>query len=650
MLPLNGNDSEKDKIEGLKEHIYSRNHATGDVHSHSGKFKKHNVEIADEWKSGDGDLSGLDEQMARVPKKLSGAAKLFMTAAIFFVASLSVAVFMFLSGGNLIKSENVGINIIGPVSVSGGEEMSFEVSVENQNNVALESTYLLIEYPEGSRDPKDVTKELTRYRELLGNIEPGQSSSKKISAVLFGEEGQRKEIAISTEYRVRGSNALVKKSKLYEVIINSSPVSVTVDSVGTVSSGQKTEFTVNIFSNSTSDIKNLLLKAEYPFGFVFESAVPKPSVGENTWNIGDLKPNAKQIIRLTGKIEGQDEEVRIFRFTIGTADKNDARFIGIPFLTASKEIAIEKPFIGLELSLNGDTGRGYVADSGKIIRADVMWRNNTPDKITGAKIIAKLSGPAIKKGSVDAEGGFYRSSDNSIIWDQTNSRDFDILNPGDSGRVSFTFSTVGVADAVASIKNPELLVEVSAEGNRVGENQVPQITTTSINREVKVSSVLGLYSRALYHTGVLVNSGPIPPKVDQETTYTVVWTLTNTSNDAGNVTVSANLPSYVKWIGSPNASEGELSYNPVSGQVIWRAGDVSAQAGYSKPVKEMTFQISLEPSSSQVGSTPTLMSVAEVTGDDKFTGARLSATAGGPITTELSADPAFGRGQGVVIE
>ena len=44
--------------------------------------------------------------------------------------------------------------------------------------------------------------------------------------------------------------------------------------------------------------------------------------------------------------------------------------------------------------------------------------------------------------------------------------------------------------------------------------------------------------------GTFTNTGPIPPKAEAETTYTVTWAVTNPLNNLTDVRVSAILPSY----------------------------------------------------------------------------------------------------------
>ena len=56
------------------------------------------------------------------------------------------------------------------------------------------------------------------------------------------------------------------------------------------------------------------------------------------------------------------------------------------------------------------------------------------------EIRAKISGNAVNRKTVSAKQGFYDSSQDIIIWDKNSQSKFAVINPGDSGEVSFSFS------------------------------------------------------------------------------------------------------------------------------------------------------------------------------------------------------------------
>jgi hypothetical protein len=154
------------------------------------------------------------------------------------------------SGSNTISGENISISVNGPVSVGGGDELPFQVSIANQNTVPIQSATLIIEYPKGSRNSVD-GKEISIERKQLDVVNAGELLNIPLSVRVFGEENEEKEIKISIDYRVTGSNATFHKvSEPLKFKVSTSPIVMTFETLKTVTSGQDVELKLNVQSNS----------------------------------------------------------------------------------------------------------------------------------------------------------------------------------------------------------------------------------------------------------------------------------------------------------------------------------------------------------------------------------------------------------------
>jgi hypothetical protein len=58
---------------------------------------------------------------------------------------------------------------------------------------------------------------------------------------------------------------------------------------------------------------------------------------------------------------------------------------------------------------------------------------------------------------------------------------------------------------------------------------------------------------------------------DKESTYTVAWTFTNTSNDTSSVVAKATLPNGVVWKGQISPTTEKISYDPDSRTITCNA-------------------------------------------------------------------------------
>jgi hypothetical protein len=145
---------------------------------------------------------------------------------------------------------------------------------------------------------------------------------------------------------------------------------------------------------------------------------------------------------------------------------------------------------------------------------------------------------------------------------------------------------------------------------------------------VVLGSLLSLEAASSFGQGPFNNSGPTPPRAESPTTYTVTWTVKNSSNAIANAGVTAVLPPYVVY------KEGQTSftYDAASRTVRWDLGELKAGTGYTSAAKVGSFQVTLNPSISQVGQTPALTGSAVLNGTDRYAQIQVQSTAQGPTT------------------
>jgi len=635
--------NKSERLERLKKELYGKRSFL--PRQKRSRLRPREFEVQREWTK-----EGNELPLQQKPKKMPLTAKIFFGSIIFFLIAAGVSLFILLGGSNIISSRNVLINITGPVSSPAGEETVLQITIENRNNVPLEFADLLIEYPEGTRVVLNLEQELVRFRKSLGTIGAGERVIEVSRAVFFGQEGSKKEIVVTLEYRTQSSNAIFVAEKKYALHISSSPITLSVDTLQEVISGQEFEIEVRVVSNSNRVVRDLLVAVDYPFGFSFEEATPQPAVGNRVWEIGDLNPGVERSIIIRGSIEGQDGEEKIFRVDSGIPSALDKETIGIAYSSLSESVLITRPFLSVQLFLDGESLAQYAISARQTVRAEVVWTNNLPTRVIDAKIEAKLGGTALNKTSVSVQDGFYRSVDNTIIWDKGTFPELSQIEPGAKGKTRFRFSSQTLVTPSGSIlKNPFITIEISISGNRLREGRVAEEIRNTISREVKINSDVVLAQRASYYTGPFRNSGPLPPQAEEETTYTIIWTVTNSSNNISRGEVGATLPPYMRWIGKTTLPSGQISFNETDRTVRWRLGRIKAGVGIISSPREVAFQVALLPSVAQIGQMPTLISGAAFSGKDEFTDSTLRVSSR-KLDTNLSTDPQFKFGEGKVVE
>ncbi len=643
------NQEEKSRIDEIRGSLYSRNSPDIRTKRKSRLFSPNEpVDINTDWEHPKEIYEQIELNKRYKDSSMSFFTKLFIFSIIIFILALGAGAYLLFKGSNIVSANNIEISINGPVSVAGGEPVSFDVQVTNKNNIKLETVDLAIDFPAGTVDVDDTTKELKSIRELIPDIEPGSQGAKNIKAIVYGEENSKKEIRVTVEYRVKGSSAVFQKQKIFDLLVSSSPLNLSVSSFTEVNSGQEFEFTLTMNSNSKETIKNLLISASYPFGFSFTSSSIKPLADNNVWKIGDIPPGGKKTLKIKGKLDGQDDEMRVFRFNTGAQSVKNDKQIGTEYVSAIQEISIKKPFISVGVSMDGESElQEYVGKFDTPIQVEITYFNNLDTAIINGEVHAKLSGNAFDKVSVVPGQGLYVSANNEIVWNPITTSDLRNIGAGESGRVSFSVIPRNNGTQTKPLSNPEINLSVSVQGKRNSENNVPESIVSSANRKIKVSSDIALSGQVVRSTGPFENTGPIPPKAEQTTTYTVVWTVDNTSNAVSGAEVRSSLPSYVKWVGSINPSDEDISYNKVDGQIVWRLGGLNNTSSRESRRRQVSFQVSLTPSITQVNQIPIIVNDATLTAQDDFTNQPLNSSLTA-LSTRFSTDPAFREGDEII--
>jgi len=632
-------NQKKDRIETLKDVLYSKDENNLlNRRRHVLKSRKDFYDTPTSWKE-------EDKKELRIPYE-----KILLGTFIFFILSLGFTFFKFFGGSNIISGNNIDILVSGPVSVSGGEEFSLNVEVKNNNNIDLQVVDLQVEFPDGTRNTDDLSRELKRYSEILGSIDVGNSEERIIKAVLFGEENSQKEISINVEYRIPGSNAVFNKQKIYSLLVNSSPVNIKIVGVDEVNSNQQEDFEVEIVSNSLTKINDLVLKIDYPFGFNIISSNPiSNEKNNNIFVLGDLEPGGKRTIKISTIIQGQGGENRIIKFIVGTPQEGDNAIIKVPFSITSKEVAIKESFISLDFGLNGLLGDKISIRNGNNVESIIAWKNNLNEKIYNMSVKLKISGLALDKSSVEVEGGFYDSYTNTIIFDKQYNENFSIIKPADSGILKFNFNILPqVSKPQVSFSNSVIKIETVVTGSLIDEEATRSEVLFSNSKDIRVTSDINLLSRAFRTVGPFENTGPIPPKVDNKTTYTITWTVTNSFNNLKDVKVTSFLSPNIGWIGNMDPENKKVVFNSDTGEIIWDIGDMKMDTGDKNPAETVSFQVFIIPSASQIGKEVNLLEETIVSGVDVFSDEKI-VNSKPLINTNIISDPSYFKDIGRVV-
>ncbi|MES2006812.1 MAG: hypothetical protein V4436_01750 [Patescibacteria group bacterium] len=636
---------DKSGVDKLKDKLYSRKEIPQmeDVRT---PLEAHENEVPVGWK----DTSVVEEHkpinLSPVTKKtISLSTKIFIGSILFFIVASAVATLVFFGGGNLISPQNIDLQVVAPSLIDGGKASTFQIIATNRNQSDLVLVDMIIDYPEGTRSATDATKALTHERQTIGTIKSGEQIKRTVSGIFYGQEGAQQALKVTLEYSVVGSNAVFEKQTEAAFTIGSSPVSVTVESPSEAISGDSFSMNITVHSNAPTPINNVVLGGQYPFGFSVTGATPSADAGGTLWRLGTLEPGETQKIKLTGTIVGQDGDERIFRFSVGSNNDQTDTQIKVPFLSVPQTLTVHKPFVSGTISVEGQSGKTVTVTPGKALQGTVHWQNNLTDALSDVELVLTFSGPAIDKTAINSSNGFYQSSNNSIIWTKSQVPSLGNVPPGGSGDYQFSFASLPPGAGNVLITNPTISLNLQVRGSRQGGSGVPENIGSAASLQVTLSSAASITAQTFHFSGPFTNIGPMPPRAEAATTYTIVWTVKNASNALANTSVSTVLPPYVQFM-SAISGEG-VTYDAASRTVRWPVGELKAGVGYTLSSRQVAFQVTLVPSTSQVGQGVPLTGATTLAGQDRFAQVNVNSEAAAP-TTKISGEAGFTSGMDIV--
>ena len=181
-----------------------------------------------------------------------------------------------------------------------------------------------------------------------------------------------------------------------------------------------------------------------------------------------------------------------------------------------------------------------------------------------------------------------------------------------------------------SVNNP-------GERNAVLKNSV-LISQTKKEFTTRLNSKLSISQQAFYNDEAFGNTGPIPPKAGETTSYTITWQVKNYYNDVKNATVRAVLPYNVKLTGKifPESESSKFTFDSLSREIVWRLSDgqaIEPGTGVINTAPSISFQVVLTPDLTQKGKVAQIIGEAKVKGEDQWTDTNLESVVDAIDTT-----------------
>jgi hypothetical protein len=572
---------------------------------------------------------------------------ILIVSTISLVGLVFLAAFMYQKGQASFDIEDVVLEIETSKEIISGEEIIYSIYCSNNSKVDLKNTEITFHYPEGfisEKSEPSLSKETNFKIWRVGEIKPKEKKVFEISGKLIGEKGSVKYGRVKMRFNPSNFSSTFEKTAETAATITEIPLILNLISPKSVPDNGMVDYVLEYSAKNNLCSENLKITFEYPEGFTPINFNPQPTESNNIWNIEEISEETNKI-EISGTLSGKENEIKILKALIEAVSEEET----IKYAEESSETKISQLPLSIWQAVNGKVN--YNAECSEDLEFIINYKNNSDIGLRKAIITSEIFSEVVDMTTLKVYNGAYDDDKKQIIWTAAGVPELGVLEPGETGSVSFKIKVKNrlpiddFSDKNFTIKNiskidsPDIPTPTGAN-KIIASNQIL----------VKINSRLVLSVKGYYNDdGRIKNSGPIPPKVGETTSYTIHWQILNLANDVQNVEIKSVLPNWVAWTGEIIDQNKKLQYDERTGSVVWQAGNIPANTGIVSPIKEVVFQVNIKPIITQKDTLVRLLEETTITGKDNFTEENLE-TKISPLSTDLPDDPSVSEKEGKVVE
>jgi len=630
------------KLDELKKKLYKPEDEFGERLEGPEAFQpeqKRDEVLSGQWP----DDQPVEKESTPLVENVSSKKKkyLFIGGISISIIFLSVVGFFVYRDLSSFDRDKIKLEIEGPERAVSGEETRYIVKYENKTKLALTDLRLTFHYPENS-----IPLESDSLDQIidLPNLESGQSGQIELPVRIIGLKNETKRAWAQLSCQPVNLSAHYTNQAEFLTEIISVPLVLDFDLPQILVGGQSFNFSLRYSNQADVSFEDLQIRLEYPSGFVFQSAEPGSLENDNVWSLGELNEGEQGKIFIQGSVQGEEGDSKSFKASLGLF--KDDQFTVYTETIDGLKISLSP----LSVTQTVNDSMDHVAQAGQTLNYRINYQNTTNIGIKNVVIVSKLIGKVLDLTSLDTKKGSFDGLSQTITWNAGNLSALEFLGPGQDGQISFSVrlkDPLPISNYTDKNFIVENIVEIDSLENPLSLENIEIAGQSELI--TKVASQISLQAQGYHNDDQISNTGPIPPKVGQMTTYTIKWRLVNTSNDLDQVKVRAFLPPHVKWMNRTSPANADLSYNSQTGELIWDIGDLPAATGVLLPVKAVAFQVGIVPGTVHLGNSMELIGSSQVTGQDNFVNLEL-ATSDRAIDTDLPDDPTIDRSEGRVVQ
>lgn len=520
-----------------------------------------------------------------------------------------------------------------PEAAASGSEVVLKVVVTNADSHALEQGTLELVYPAGvvfvSANPPAANLSGSQF--TLPAIPAGLNVAVLLKVRCEGNVGDTLQILAKVKYKLAGISADFTAETQRGMRLTAAGAGVSIEGPSQAVSAGVLTYTIQYSNQSTQGFDRVRVKFVAPQGFQFAASEPVPSQGADTWDIAPFPAGATGEIKVSGSfVGGQPGQSYTLVGQLLVPDTNGQFYVQTEqsFVTALQD----QPLLVSQTMIGGAQGKS--AQAGDSLQYQLKYRNNAAVPARGVRIVFSVDSSVVDLSSLQAEAG--QISGTTVTFSAAGDPRLETLRSGEEGTLmlSLRLKNPLVADRTV---NPQLVTSVKIRSDEY-DTFLPGNTLT-----IPLATAVKLERGASYASGAL------PPKVGQQTVYTVRLALRNTTSDMTDAVVQLFVAPGGAAFDKASVSAEEaaaVTYDQSTGKLVWKVGTLKAHAGAFLPIRVLTFNVKVTPSVSAVGKPVRLIRDLTVRGTDSGIAAPIQLTA----QEVTSQDAAAGSNDGIVVQ
>lgn len=542
--------------------------------------------------------------------------KLIAGTSLFIILAMGAAFAWYKFKSSAFAAERVVVGLEGAMDVSSNQAIQYAIRFKNDNRVDLQNARVSLNY-----DTNFIPEEINGLKIEnaqnsfvdVGTIKANSEGEVNIKGRFYAPESSIVYIDLKLSYQPSNFSSNFEATDQASINITTAPIFLEALAPIELADGNEIEYLIKYQNPSTRTFENLEVRAEYSSGFDFNYSEPSPAGGNNSWFLGNLEPGKEGTILIRGRINGQKGEHKSIRVSIGYLGDDGA------YVTYShKETITRISSPVLAVVQNGSN----TIDAGKSAEYKIAYQNNGQIGLRNLVVTIKIDSQVVDYSSINRGFGHFDSASRTITLKAADVPGLSLVGAGKGGMFEFSLPTLANLD-VKNQEDSNFTIKTTAQidspdiPSPIGSNKI----IVSNEKTVKINTEVTFDVKAYFEDESVKNSGPIPPKVGEETTFSIHWKVGNKYNKLSGAKISAFLPTGIIWKGviGPESEKKNLSFNDRTHLLEWKLGDLNSGLGLLEPEREIIFQVGLIPEINQVGSCPQLIEEAKMIGDDSFT-------------------------------